>query len=43
MEPGFGLFDEGEEQDFELGGKKAHLSVVDFRGNVVDGSVTERS
>jgi hypothetical protein len=43
MELGFRLFDEGQEQAFELGSKKGHFAVVNFRGNVVHGSVTEHS
>jgi hypothetical protein len=35
MEPGLGLFDEGQEQCLELGLTQAHLTAVSFRGDVV--------
>jgi hypothetical protein len=43
MEPGFRPFNEGQEQELELGGKKTPVTVVNFRGDMVHGSIAEHT
>jgi hypothetical protein len=43
MEPGFRLFNEGQEQELELGSRKTPVTMVNFRGDMVHGSIAEHS